>query len=104
MNPESKLEQKLKKQVELRGGKCIKLNPVADRGIPDRLVLLPGGRAFFVELKTDTGQASVHQTRWQKSLYTLGFKSLIIYGEGGLNNFLGNYVSDSIQKDQQPDS
>lgn len=94
MNPESKLEQKLKKQVELRSGKCVKLNPMADRGIPDRLVLLPGGRVFFVELKTDTGKPSRHQTRWQERLFTLGFKSLIIYGEEGLNDFLGSYVSD----------
>lgn len=36
------------------GGRAFKLT--GTKGIPDRLVLAPGGRVLLVELKTETGQ------------------------------------------------
>lgn len=48
---ESKIERKLTELVEALGGECVKLSPDFYVGIMDRMVLLPGGRVIFVELK-----------------------------------------------------
>ena len=48
---EKKVERALVKEVEARGGKCLKLLSNHLNGLPDRIILLPGGRLFFVEVK-----------------------------------------------------
>jgi hypothetical protein len=48
---EKEIEQKLKKAVEAAGGQCWKFVSPGMAGVPDRLVLFPGGRLAFVELK-----------------------------------------------------
>lgn len=78
--------------VRSAGGLCIKLPANLYRGIPDRLVLLPGGRVYFVELKTEKGKPSVHQLRYQIFLRNLGFNSDIIQGETQLRRFIENHV------------
>lgn len=50
MRPETPVERALVDAVGARGGLAIKLMP-AMRGLPDRLVLLPGGKTRLVELK-----------------------------------------------------
>ena len=49
---ESATERKFRLAIRRAGGQCIKLVP-SEAGIPDRLVLLPGGRIRLVELKRD---------------------------------------------------
>lgn len=52
---EKSVEDHLRRAVESRGGLCLKLNPKGYKGIPDRLVVLPGPRVMFVELKRPKG-------------------------------------------------
>ena len=48
---EKKIEQSLVRAVRAAGGLCPKwVSPGLD-GVPDRIVLLPGGRIAFAELK-----------------------------------------------------
>lgn len=46
--------------------------------MPDRIVLLPGGRAVFVELKRPGGVTSQHQLRWISRLRALGFTAEVV--------------------------
>jgi len=78
------LENKLVKGVEAVGGKCLKFAPIYRRGMPDRIILLPGGRVIWVELKTDTGRTSPTQRKRHRELRALGFKVMVPYGEEGL--------------------
>jgi hypothetical protein len=87
---ETSLEKKLRLRVKKAGGVCIKLPAFLYRGIPDRLVLLPLARIYFVEMKADNGKTSTHQTRWMKLLSKLGFESVIIKGATNLENFLND--------------
>lgn len=48
---EAVFERKLKKRIEEKGGLCLKWVSPGYTGVPDRIVLLPGGRIFFVEVK-----------------------------------------------------
>ena len=45
------IEQKLVKAVKGRGGLALKLTCPGYTGMPDRMVLFPGGRLCFVEVK-----------------------------------------------------
>jgi hypothetical protein len=69
---ESRVEKTLRLSVRDRGGWAIKLLPSVS-GLPDRIVLLPGGRIYFVELKSPTGTVAPHQTVVHRRLRTLGF-------------------------------
>jgi hypothetical protein len=62
------------------------------------MVLLPGARLCFVELKVAKGRASVHQVRYQNFLQSLGFISVIIQGESELLSFLEDYVQSPISR------
>ena len=54
------------KLVQGGGGLCYKFVSPGNRGVPDRLVITPDGRVFFVELKSKTGRLSELQ-KFQKS-------------------------------------
>lgn len=61
---ESQIEKRLVQLVCQRGGLCYKFVSPGNRGVPDRIVITPDGRVFFVELKTTTGLLEKIQ-RWQ---------------------------------------
>jgi hypothetical protein len=69
---ENRVEATLRVSVRERGGWAIKLLPSVS-GLPDRIVLMPGGRLYFVELKSPTGTVKPHQTVIHNRLRTLGF-------------------------------
>lgn len=70
---ESKIENKLKKQIELIGGKALKFVSPGMSGVPDRIVLLPHGKIIFVELKAPGKMLRALQEYRAKELRTLGF-------------------------------
>lgn len=71
---ESMVERKLITEVKKRGGLALKfISPGLD-GVPDRLVLFPGGRLGFVELKALGKKMRPLQVKRVKQLRVLGFK------------------------------
>ncbi|KIL09237.1 nuclease [Clostridium botulinum] len=71
---ESRIENYLKRRVEKLGGKAYKWAPVGVVGVPDRMVLLPGGKVIFVELKAPGKKARKLQEYRAKQLKDLGFR------------------------------
>lgn len=57
-------------------------------GVPDRIVILPSGDIFFVELKTDTGRLSGPQDYWQFRLKDLNCVAVVLYGFDQVDWFL----------------
>lgn len=47
------------------------------KGFPDLLVLCPGGRTIYMELKTPTGKLSIEQIRFHEFLRGMGHKACI---------------------------
>lgn len=79
MIDERDIEGRLVRLVQERGGLCLKLDSSSKKGIQDRLVLLPRGRVWFVELKRpDGGRASVLQKVRQTQIRRMGFPSMIV--------------------------
>lgn len=68
---EGKIENYLKREVKAKGGFCFKL--VGHKGIPDRLVILPGAQAAFCELKAENGTISAAQILMTSRLRTKGY-------------------------------
>lgn len=60
---ESAIERRLVQGVKARGGLCFKFTSPGTPGVPDRIVITPAGRVYFVELKTEIGRLANIQ-RW----------------------------------------
>lgn len=77
---EAKLENKCCEKVTELDGIARKIKDVGGRGWPDRLILLPGRRAFFAEFKRPDGRGvlSVQQHKVRRALAHLGFPTYII--------------------------
>ena len=84
---ETNIEKHLIKSVKSMGGRAIKLNPLWNIGIPDRMILLPGSRIYFIELK-DRSKVSKAQKIWISWLIDCGFDARVIRGRKELTVFL----------------
>ena len=71
---EKTIENKLKKAVVSRGGLCVKFVSPSFAGVPDRIVLLPGGQLAFVETKATGEKMRPLQKRIKRQPEALGFK------------------------------
>lgn len=90
MNQESEktLEARLQKEIRKRGGMALKLLSQLHRGLPDRLVLMPGGWCFFVELKSTGKKPTKLQAHCHQLLEKLGFTIWVVDSTEGLNVML----------------
>lgn len=72
---ESTIERRLKIGVKglKAGALCLKLECPGYTGVPDRMILLPGGRAVFVELKKPGEKERPRQRYVQDRMRELGF-------------------------------
>ena len=70
---EKELEFLLSIEVKRRKGRAYKFVSPGLNGVPDRLVLLPGGRAGFIEVKAPGKQMRPNQIKRKGELEALGF-------------------------------
>ena len=69
---ERQVEQALIREVRKHGGIAPKLTSPGTAGMPDRIVILPGGHICFVELKAPGQQPRPIQLRQMARLTNLG--------------------------------
>ncbi|MBT9152205.1 MAG: hypothetical protein DDT35_00419 [Firmicutes bacterium] len=73
------LERALVRAATARGGVAVKLAAPGYNGLPDRLVLLPGGRVVFVEVKAPgSGVLTFLQAHRHRELRRLGFRVYLL--------------------------
>ncbi len=69
-------------------GMALKFTSPGMAGMPDRLVLLPKGKAFFVELKAPGQDLRPIQIKRKEQLEDLGFKVYVIDSYEKIDLFL----------------
>ena len=75
---EKSIENQLVQTVKRRNGIAPKFTSPGMDGMPDRLILLPGGRAAFAEIKAPGLCPRPLQMRRKRQLETLGFRVYVI--------------------------
>ena len=69
---EKEVERKLKVSLERIGCLVLKFVSPGNAGVPDRIVILPGGGVLFVELKRPGGKLRPLQKIWRLRFKRLG--------------------------------
>lgn len=85
---ESAIENAIVKYVKDRGGLCLKWVSPGFTGVPDRIVLMPGGRVFFCEIKRPGEELRPRQKRVKAQIESLGFTVLRVTGKEDLDGYL----------------
>jgi len=75
---EKYIEIKFCKAIKEQGGIALKLTSPAFNGLPDRIVLMPGGQVWFAELKAPGRKPRKRQDVVHKMLRDLGFEVRVI--------------------------
>ena len=83
---EKQIEQKLVRAVRAAGGIAPKFVSPGLDGVPDRLILLPGGHLAFAELKAPGQRPRPLQHRRIGQLRQLGFRVYIIDNMNQIRN------------------
>lgn len=75
---EKTVESKFTSAVKAKGGLAVKFTSPGFNGMPDRLVMFPGGRIGFVEVKAPRETPRPLQRSRLKLLRRLGFKAFVL--------------------------
>jgi len=75
---EQEIEHQLVRAVKKMGGRAVKFMSPGFDGMPDRLVLLPGGKCGFVEVKAPGKKPRALQLVRHEMLKALGFKVYVL--------------------------
>lgn len=84
---ERDIERILTQEVKKLGGRAYKWVSPGNDGVPDRIVIFPGRRPIFVELKTEEGKLTALQSVQLKRLRELGQQAVVVRGIDGLSRF-----------------
>lgn len=88
---ERAIEKFLVERVNARQGMALKLVPFGLTGIPDRLIILPGPRLIFVEVKRPVGgRISPHQHWWRERLLALGCEHAFVRSREEVEALIGS--------------
>ncbi len=85
---ERDIERKLVTAVKKEGGLALKFVSPGYDGVPDRLILMPGGRACFAELKAPGKKMRPLQLKRKEMLEGLGFQVYCFDSMEGITAFL----------------
>lgn len=85
---EKTLEHKLVVETKRMGGICPKFTSPGFDGMPDRLVILPGGHMGFVEVKASGEKPRPLQVSRHRLLKRLGVKVYVLDDPGQIGGIL----------------
>ena len=92
---ESLIEKHLVTEVKKAGGVAFKFVSPGRRSVPDRIVLLPGGRLVFVECKAPGKPPRSDQLREHERLRALGF-TVVVLDSKNLEGILCEKSNDAV--------
>lgn len=93
---EKEIENYLVKAIKKMGGEAFKFVSPGNAGMPDRIVILPNGEIYFVELKSEDGRLRPIQIRQQERLYALGCNVATLKGKEEVDRFLREVILNEV--------
>ena len=78
MMTEREIERKLTETVKASDGVCWKFTSPGTAGVPDRIILMPGCRIAFVEVKKPGEKPRPLQLSRHRLIRQLGFKVFVL--------------------------
>ena len=85
---EKAIEQKFVMEVKHVGGLALKFTSPGFDGVPDRIVLLPGGKMAFVETKAPGEKPHLLQLARHRLLRRLGFRVYVLDDESQIGGMI----------------
>ena len=85
---EKEIERRMARSVKARGGLSYKFVSPNAPGVPDRIVVAPGGAVWFVELKTEAGRVSALQRSHLTKLENRGANVRVLFGARAVEDFI----------------
>lgn len=95
---EKEIEKILVSEVKKLGGRAYKWTSPGNDGVPDRIVVLPGERPYFVELKSEKGRLSALQKVQIDRLLDLKQQVFVVKGIDGLSQFFQDIGHEEVSK------
>lgn len=89
---EKDIESKLSRTVKKAGGIAPKFVSPGLDGMPDRLVLLPGGRMGFVEVKAPGERPRPLQEARHRLLRSLGYRVFVLDDPGQIEGIINEIM------------
>ena len=86
---ENEVEKKLVSKVKEMGGRAYKFVSPGNNGVPDRLVVLPGNKVGFAEIKRPGGKPRKLQYAQIRFLKKLGCYTMVVSKVEDIPKFLG---------------
>lgn len=93
---EKDIETYLREQVRKAGGKAYKFESPGNDGVPDRIVLFPGNRIYFVELKAPGKKPRPLQIKQMRDIASFGCDVRVIDNKKGVDEFI-SFVGESSE-------
>ena len=88
---EKAIERYLVDEVKKLGGVCLKYSNQNMAGFPDRLILLPGARTIWVELKSRGKHTTALQDIRLRALNKLGYDTYICDNKEAIDKIIKTY-------------
>lgn len=85
---ERDIEKTLYESVKKKNGLCLKFTSPSMTGVPDRLILLPGGKIGFVEVKRPGQKPRPIQEKRIRQFRYLGFKVYVLDKKKEINGII----------------
>lgn len=89
--PESKVEKYFVREVKKLGARTYKFVSPGTNGVPDRIVIWPGGSTTYVELKQTFGRLRPNQILRINQINLQGSIACVVYGMDGVDSFIQEY-------------
>ena len=85
---EKSIEVYLRDSIKALGGKAYKWVSPGSNGVPDRIVVMPLGLTFFVELKSPTGRLNPTQIMQHRTLAAMGHRTYVLSTKDEVDEFI----------------
>ncbi len=100
---EKEIERYFKAQLEKRGAIVFKFVSPGQAGVPDRMVLLPGGRVVFAEMKAPGQKPRPLQRAVFARMERAGHRVYVIDSKAAVKKFIEEVMPDGVHSTSVPD-